>query len=468
MLQFRDFHGYGRSVHPFPGAVSRARFASLSAMCAIATTVYLGAPAQASPADSLAALNGQISTVSIELTEAADAITAAKQSLDDVQQQLPEIQAQIAAARTEATAARTAQRSAEQAVAEAEQQATAVGTQISAVRSQLDDLSDVVARIAREAYLHGGDYAEFAVILGSTDPADLVRQLEVLTRQSRGNSDAIEGMTAARESMTAKLAELDQLTALADARRDEAAKQAAAASQSLEQAAAAQGRLQNLIRQRADAVSAEAGNKSRLAAIASRLFTKQEQARARVAAAKARAATKAAEKAAAQAAADAAAAEQPAKSGASATPTPSAPKPSSPVTAPVTGPALTGTAAVAISYALSKVGKAYVGGAWGPNSFDCTGLVSSAWHSAGSGMHQDTVGGIRASKFVKVISQSEAQPGDLIMWNFTGQLSHVGMLLDPAAGTFVHAESTRTGVRISNWKKESFYQHPVSFVRVIR
>ncbi|CAM5576410.1 NlpC/P60 domain-containing protein OS=Streptomyces antimycoticus OX=68175 GN=SANT12839_063490 PE=3 SV=1 [Streptomyces antimycoticus] len=71
-------------------------------------------------------------------------------------------------------------------------------------------------------------------------------------------------------------------------------------------------------------------------------------------------------------------------------PGPATPSPAATVTAPRPRPApgRPGTATSeagkrALAYALNQIGKPYVWGAEGPNSFDCSGLTSSAWAHAG-------------------------------------------------------------------------------------
>ncbi|MEI6623026.1 MAG: NlpC/P60 family protein, partial [Actinomycetes bacterium] len=120
-------------------------------------------------------------------------------------------------------------------------------------------------------------------------------------------------------------------------------------------------------------------------------------------------------------------------------------------------------------YALSKIGSAYTYAGVGP-SYDCIGLVWRAWQVAGSKWEHGSVQYVAHTKWVRFISADQLRPGDLIMWSFwdgSDVLDHIGMIVDPRSGTFVHAESTSTGVRLSNWKRESFYQHPAAFGRVV-
>ncbi|MCL1872164.1 MAG: C40 family peptidase [Promicromonosporaceae bacterium] len=68
-------------------------------------------------------------------------------------------------------------------------------------------------------------------------------------------------------------------------------------------------------------------------------------------------------------------------------------------------------AAAAIAYARSKIGKPYVWGAAGPNSFDCSGLTSAAYGSAGVTLPHFTGAQIVMGT---AVAQKDLQPGDLV------------------------------------------------------
>ncbi|GAA2777503.1 C40 family peptidase [Saccharopolyspora taberi] len=68
----------------------------------------------------------------------------------------------------------------------------------------------------------------------------------------------------------------------------------------------------------------------------------------------------------------------------------------------------------AIGYAHAQLGKPYVWGAAGPDTFDCSGLTQMAWNAAGVKIpkHSQTQydqGGVH-------VPLSQAQPGDLVFW----------------------------------------------------
>ncbi len=94
----------------------------------------------------------------------------------------------------------------------------------------------------------------------------------------------------------------------------------------------------------------------------------------------------------------------------------------------------TGSAAasIAVQFALEQVGKPYVLGSAGPDSFDCSGLTMAAWRNAGVSLPHSA----RAQYgYGRHVSRSELQPGDLIF--FYSPIAHVTIYL--GAGMMVSA-----------------------------
>jgi cell wall-associated NlpC family hydrolase len=75
----------------------------------------------------------------------------------------------------------------------------------------------------------------------------------------------------------------------------------------------------------------------------------------------------------------------------------------------------------AVAFAYAQLGKPYVWGATGPDSYDCSGLMYAAWGAAGITLPRDTYGEWAG---LPHIPMSSLQPGDLILYN--GE-SHVSM-----------------------------------------
>ena len=108
------------------------------------------------------------------------------------------------------------------------------------------------------------------------------------------------------------------------------------------------------------------------------------------------------------------------------------------------GMVITGTAAgiQAVHYALAQLGKPYVWGASGPNSFDCSGLTMAAWASAGVTLAHFT-GDQAQVGTPEPTDLSQAQAGDLVFIPGSDGTAtdprHVGMV----AGYTTDAASTR-------------------------
>jgi cell wall-associated NlpC family hydrolase len=100
-----------------------------------------------------------------------------------------------------------------------------------------------------------------------------------------------------------------------------------------------------------------------------------------------------------------------------------------------------------INTAYSKMGKPYVWGAEGPNSFDCSGFTSYAFrHGAGISLPRTSIAqaGVGVS-----VSKGQLQPGDLVFFDSDrdGDISHVGIYV--GGGQFIHASSSK-GVTVSS------------------
>lgn len=100
-------------------------------------------------------------------------------------------------------------------------------------------------------------------------------------------------------------------------------------------------------------------------------------------------------------------------------------------------------ARTAIRVACAQVGKPYVFGADGPDSFDCSGLTQYAYAAAGVRLTHHTGDQWNEGR---AISRADARPGDLVFFN--ASLSHVGLYL--GNGTMVHAPRTGKPVQVSS------------------
>ncbi|MGC5365107.1 NlpC/P60 family protein [Streptomyces sp. DT24] len=86
----------------------------------------------------------------------------------------------------------------------------------------------------------------------------------------------------------------------------------------------------------------------------------------------------------------------------------------------------------AVSFATAQIGKPYVWGAEGPRSYDCSGLTSQAWATAGTPIPRTSQEQWRQLPHIAI---KDMRPGDLIIYH--GDASHVGMYVGD--GVIVHA-----------------------------
>lgn len=99
---------------------------------------------------------------------------------------------------------------------------------------------------------------------------------------------------------------------------------------------------------------------------------------------------------------------------------PGGPTGTTPPPAPYKGPTST-QAQKAVAFAYAQLGKPYVWGASGPDSFDCSGLMMAAWSYAGVSIPRVSYAQMSS---LPAVPLSDLQPGDII--GFNGN-SHVGM-----------------------------------------
>ncbi|MER6107570.1 NlpC/P60 family protein [Streptomyces hirsutus] len=111
----------------------------------------------------------------------------------------------------------------------------------------------------------------------------------------------------------------------------------------------------------------------------------------------------------------------------------------------------------ALAFARAQIGKPYVWGATGPDSYDCSGLTQGAWKAAGVSLPRTTYDQVEAGTTVAV---SQAQPGDLVF--FYDDITHVGVYI--GNGMMIHAPKPGTYVR----EESIFYDGESSIHSVVR
>ncbi|MFB7286320.1 C40 family peptidase [Actinacidiphila glaucinigra] len=283
-------------------------------------------------------------------------------------------------------------------------------------RTRADALLDQVARktetlnTARRtigeyaaAQYRGGGLDGTTTFLLTSDPQQFLDQAHLMDRLSDRQEHALETFRSEQAETTAKRSEaVESLQKLTEAQRRLSAEKTAVK----QKLAAAQKLLNSLTAQ----------EKARLAALEKK---RQEEA---------------AEKAAEIAAKEKAAQEAAAKESGSSTG-------SSGSTAPASG-TYAAKAAKAIEFARAQLGKPYVYGATGPNSYDCSGLTQAAWGAAGVSIPRVTYDQV---DFGSRVSADQLQPGDLVF--FYSDITHVGLYI--GGGQMIHAPHTGSVVKIA-------------------
>ena len=99
-------------------------------------------------------------------------------------------------------------------------------------------------------------------------------------------------------------------------------------------------------------------------------------------------------------------------------------------------------------YSRQFIGRAYVYGGNGPNSFDCSGFVKYIYAQFGYNLYRTASDQLKNGVAVPLDS---VQPGDLVFFRASGTVkpvSHVGLYVGD--GVFIHASTTTKGVRYDN------------------
>jgi len=103
-----------------------------------------------------------------------------------------------------------------------------------------------------------------------------------------------------------------------------------------------------------------------------------------------------------------------------------------------------------VSYAKTKLGKPYVWGAQGPNSFDCSGFTYYVVkNKLGKSIPRTST---EQSRYGTYVSKGNLRSGDLVFFDTVGSnngnVSHAGIYI--GNGQFIHASSTQKKVVISS------------------
>ena len=362
-----------------------------------------------------------IGATSLVVPQFAFAETAAEKQAeaDSVRNQLVGLQADLEAAGENYYAALDEQENAQRAM-EQEQ------AKIDDASSQISDLQGRLSTRARSMYRSGSStFIDF--LLGATSFSEFTQNWTLLNQMNANDADLVGETKTAREQLQAA--------------KDEYARQEKIAADKAAEAKQIHEEVQVKVANATELVNS-------LDAEAQELLQQEQAAAAAAAAAKAQAEAEAA--AAAEAAANANNASSNASSSNSGSSydsgsssydsgsSSSGGSSGSTVVYPSGGSA--GDNSAAFSYAMTRIGCPYVWGAEGPDSFDCSGLVTWAYRQIGISLPHQSESQMACA--TNVVSVSEARPGD-VLWRY----GHVGIAGSYGGSYYVHAPTFGAYVR---------------------
>ena len=386
---------------------------------AISVTALFASLAAATPGIALAAPSDE------EIARAREAENAAKMSVAQIEVELASVKSEAEVALQKAMSAAEELNGARYSLEQATQTARQAQADADKAKADYEAGKREIASIAQTAYRDGGSSLDSIAPYLS---ADGLRTVE--TKQATLNS-----FSASANVKMQKVAALEQVAnVMNDAAIQAQAKQAEATAQVETRSAAAQSAANNarnaqaMTAARRDALVAELARKQNTTVELINQREAELEAQRQAAAAEAARQAAAAEAARQQAAAEAARRAREQQNSYTPAPAPAASYDDDDGT-PSWGGGGGGNsdaAAGAIAWAKSKLGAQYVWAGEGPG-YDCSGLVTMAYRSQGVYLTHWSQAQYSEGTRVPV---SQAQPGDLIFWNWDGgNIDHVAIYL---------------------------------------
>ena len=386
---------------------------------AISVTALFASLAAATPGIALAAPSDE------EIARAREAENAAKMSVAQIEVELASVKSEAEVALQKAMSAAEELNGARYSLEQATQTARQARADADKAKADYEAGKQEIASIAQTAYRDGGSSLDSIAPYLS---ADGLRTVE--TKQATLNS-----FSASANVKMQKVAALEQVAnVMNDAAIQAQAKQAEATAQVETRSAAAQSAANNarnaqaMTAARRDALVAELARKQNTTVELINQREAELEAQRQAAAAEAARQAAAAEAARQQAAAEAARRAREQQNSYTPAPAPAASYDDDDDT-PSWGGGGGGNsdaAAGAIAWAKSKLGAQYVWAGEGPG-YDCSGLVTMAYRSQGIYLTHWSQAQYSEGTRVPV---SQAQPGDLIFWNWDGgNIDHVAIYL---------------------------------------
>lgn len=307
-------------------------------------------------------------------------------------------------------------------VAEVQGSLAKVQSDLAQADGRMQAAKSLLAQVAVQSYVNGGSTSFFAH-LAHSDQGDLVLRTQYLRFTASDQRDVMGQVRAAREDFSA-----------AQARLNDEEKVSADAAASADAA-------------RRKAADAEAGQRNLLGQVNGELTQLVASAEAeRLAAEAARA------PAALQVGASVALTEGPSPAAGARVASPAGARTNGPAPAAagpgpqaaIPPPPPSGGAGTAVAAAEAEVGKPYVYGGAGPDSFDCSGLMMWAWAKAGVSLSHSA-----QSQYFETtrVPLSAMQPGDIIFFGASvSGIGHDAMYV--GGGQMVEAPHTGLNVRV--------------------
>ena len=364
-----------------------------------------------------------------EIDQAQRAVIQDKAAIDPIQAQLDAAQRQLTGLDQQAQAAAEHYDEATVRLQSAKATARTAAVSVISAQHQYDTARLELGRLAAQAYRDGNGFATVTMILTSDGPQQFVERVHILQTQSVDRQSALRDASQSQQAAVAAEKSADQ--AVEAERQDQA--QVAAAAQQAQQAVAAE---------QAQVTAASARRDQLVAQLAAAQNTSVRLEQQRQQALAAAAAQQAAQKAAQQAAQQASSAGR------------------SHLGAPV--PYASGAAGQALAFAYAQLGKPYVWGAIGPNSYDCSGLAMTAYDQAGIDLPHFAAFQFQASH---PLTYDQLRPGDLLFWatnpKDSNSIYHEAIYI--GSQQMIQAPKTGWDVMISNmwmWGPIQFYARP--------
>ena len=179
---------------------------------------------------------GQVNDAKTQLQQLSEQVGQTKAAVEAAESKLPQAEggvkdaeaavgkanAAVTAAQAAVATAQAAVDAAQAEVVKANQAVAAQQAQVDQVKTQIDQLLVQVSKLARSAYIDGGQYQSLELILGASTPSDLANQRVAVTRTSHENAQAYTQLMAAKATLAQKLAELKTLQDQVQQRKQDA------------------------------------------------------------------------------------------------------------------------------------------------------------------------------------------------------------------------------------------------------